>query len=132
VKSDASKTAAAFQKWLADHSATTAERERLMTVIENLERDVTVAEAEQAAADLRKRYAAKVVANEKLAQRIKADIAKANAILLALVRDVAEGAAINAALPDDVEPLLPADFIARGRPGLDHKELKRRTRAEVP
>ena len=62
-------------------------------------------------------------------QRIKAGLAKANGILLALVRDVAEAAAddaaINAALPDDVDPLIPADFIARGRSGLDRKELKK-------
>ena len=62
-------------------------------------------------------------------QRIKAGLAKANGILLALVRDVAEAAAddaaINAALPDDVDPLIPADFIDRGRSGLDRKELKK-------
>jgi hypothetical protein len=128
TKSEASKTATAFQKWRADHSATAAERERLITVIENLEREVTVAEAEQAAAELRKRHAAKVVANQKLAQRIKADLARASAILIALVRDAAqaatEDAEINERLPDDLEPLVPADFIARGRPALGRKEIE--------
>ena len=88
-----------------------------------------LAEAEQAIADLRRRHAAKVASNAKLAVRIKTDVAKANAILLSLARDVAEAAArnsrINAELPDSMEPLVPADLLARGRPGLGRKELKK-------
>ena len=128
AKSDASRSAASFGKWRADHDAKAAERDRLTALIETLERESAVVESTEAEAAMRRRYAAKVTANAKLAQRIKTDLARANSILLALVCDVAEAAddaAINAALPDDLEPLTPADFIARGRPGLDRKELKK-------
>lgn len=129
TKSEASRSPAAFAKWRTSHDAAIAERERLTTVIESLERDVTVTEAERSIADLRKRHAAKAAANARLAAGIKADLAKANTILLTLARDVAEAAEensrINAELPDDLEPLVPADFIGRGRPGFDRKELSK-------
>jgi hypothetical protein len=129
AKSEASKSTATFLKWRTGHDAATAERERLMTVIENLEPAVAPEESASAREDLLKRYEAKVTANAKLANRIRSDVAKANAILLALVRDVAKAAEedsrINASLGDDLEPLVPADFIARGRPGLNRQEVNR-------
>jgi hypothetical protein len=127
TKSDASKTPAAFAKFRSNHEALAAEHERLTTVIDNLEPTVAAEESSDAREQLLRRYAEKKASNAKLAARIPTDIRKANAILLALVRDVAEAAAedseINACLPDDMQPLTPADFIARGRPGLDRKEL---------
>ena len=129
AKSEASKTSAEFSKWRDAYGAASAERERLLTVIENLEPIVATEESVEVKEELLRRYEAKAAANAKLASRIRADIAKANKILLDLVRDVAQSAAedaeINASLPEDVEPLIPADFIARGRPGLDRKELKK-------
>jgi hypothetical protein len=129
AKAEASKTPSAFSKWRAAYDAATAERERLVTVVESLEPAAAAEESASARDDLLKRYEAKATANAKLASRIKSDVAKANAILLALARDVAQSAAedaeINAGLPDDIEPLTPADFAARGRPGLDRKELKK-------
>jgi hypothetical protein len=119
AKSGASRTTASFTKWKTDRDTKTAERERLIAWIEALESEVAVIESEEAEAAFRKRYEARVAANAKLAERIPDYIKKANSILLALVREVAEAAAddaqINAALPDDLEPLTPADFIARGR-----------------
>ena len=44
AKSEASKSSASFAKWRADFDAATAERERLMTVIENLEPAVVAEE----------------------------------------------------------------------------------------
>lgn len=128
-KIEASKTAASFDEWRSTHGAIAAERERLTVVIEGLEPTVAAEEAGQAKVDLLRRYEARNTANQKLAARIKADLTKANNIVLALVRETAEAAVedsrINAALPDDLEPLIPADFIARGRPGLDRKELSK-------
>jgi hypothetical protein len=130
TKSEASKTTAAFTKWRTAYGAANAERERLMIVIEGLELAVAAEESANASEGLLRRYEAKAAANEKLAARIKADLAWANGILLRIVRDVAAAAAedaeINAGLPEGIEPLLPADFIARGRPGLDRKELEKR------
>jgi hypothetical protein len=129
AKSVAIHNAASFAQWKADYNLKQAERERLTALIEALKPEVALIESEEAEAALRKRYAAKVTANAKLAARIKADLAKANGILLALVRDVAEAAAedseVNAALPDDLAPLIPAGIIARGRPGLERQELEK-------
>jgi hypothetical protein len=129
AKSDASRSAAAFASWRADHDAKTAERDRLATRIENLELEVAIVEADEADQSLRKNHADRKAANEKLAQRIKSEIKKANSILMALIQDVAlaaqEDAKINADLPDDLEPLMPADLLARGRPGLERQELNR-------
>ena len=98
-------------------------------MIENLEPIVAAEKLAEGKEELLRRYEAKAAANAKLAARIKVDLTKANNILLNLVRDVAEAAAedsqINAQLPDDMEPLVPADLLARGRPGLGRKELKK-------
>ncbi len=127
AKSEASRNQVAFISWRTKHGAVTAERERLVALIEVLEAEAAADEAKAADDTLRKRHADRKVANLKLAARIKADLTKANSILLALVRDVALAAAedseVNAALPDDLEPLVPADFIARSRPGLERLEL---------
>ncbi|KGT75647.1 hypothetical protein MA20_30985 [Bradyrhizobium japonicum] len=129
TKSEAARDRASFDEWRAKSAAATAEHERLIALIETLKQEAAADDALEAEAALRRRYAVKVTANAKLATRIKSDVAKANAIMLGLVRDVWESAAedveINAALPDDLEPLVPADFIARGRPGLERQELKR-------
>jgi ElaB/YqjD/DUF883 family membrane-anchored ribosome-binding protein len=128
TKSDASKTPAAFAKFRSNHEALAAERERLTTVIDNLEPIVAAEEASDTKEQLLRRYAEQKTSNAKLASRIQTDIRKANAILLSLIRDAAAAAAedseINAALPDDLEPLASADFIARSRPGLQRQELK--------
>ncbi|MEH2508566.1 hypothetical protein V1290_007377 [Bradyrhizobium sp. AZCC 1578] len=129
AKSEAARDQALFNEWRTKYAAATAERERLVALIEVLEAEAAIAEVKAADDTLRKRHADRKAVNVKLAARIKADIAKANAILLALVRDVAqsavEDAEINAALPDDLERLAPADLIARGRPGLDRQEVKK-------
>jgi hypothetical protein len=129
AKSAASRSAASFTQWRTDNDAKAAERERLTALIETLEQEVVVVESEEAVAALRKRYAAKVASNAKLATRIRADLAKTNSIVLALIRDVAQAAAedveIGATLPDDLEPLVPADFLARGRPAVEAVEIGR-------
>lgn len=121
-KAEASKSAAAYAEWRADHDEKIGERERLSTLVEVLEAEVSAANGVEADAELRKRYAAKVAANAKLAARINSDLAKANAMMLALARDVARSAMedrlMNRSLPDDLDPLVSADFLARGAPGL--------------
>lgn len=128
-KVEASKTAASFDEWRSTHGDIAAERERLTVVIEGLEPIVAAEESGQAKVELLRRYEARTAANQKLAARIRTDLAKANLIMLRLTRDVVEAAAedtrINAELPDDLEPLVPADIIARGRPGLARRELKK-------
>jgi hypothetical protein len=129
AKSDASRSAASFAGWRADHDAKTAERERLATLIQNLESEVAAVEADEARNELLKRHAAKITTNIKLAARIKSDLAKANAILTTLVRDIANAAIddadINTRLPEGVDPLIPADILARGRAPLPRIDLEK-------
>ncbi|WP_028346061.1 hypothetical protein [Bradyrhizobium murdochi] len=128
AKSEAARDQTLFNEWRTKYAAATSERERLVALIEVLEAEAATAEVKAAEDALRRRHADRKVANEKLAQRIRTDIKRANSILLALVRDVADAAAedarINESLPDDMEPLIPADFIARGCRGLERQELK--------
>ncbi|RQH15689.1 hypothetical protein [Bradyrhizobium sp. RP6] len=127
AKAAAIRTAASFATWKADFDAKQAERERLAALVDAIEAEDAAAKVAADAAALRQRHADRKAANEKLASRIQADLKKANAILLALVRDVAEAAAedaaVNAALPDDLEALVPADVLARTRAGLARKDL---------
>jgi hypothetical protein len=129
TKGVAIRNSSEFNKWRIDHDARTAERERLLALIEVLEVEAATAEAENADAALRKRYADRKTANVKLAARIKADLAKANSILLALFRDVAsaqiEDSAINDRLPEGLGPLIPANELARGRAALPSTEIGR-------
>ncbi|MEY9885268.1 hypothetical protein [Bradyrhizobium sp. USDA 329] len=127
AKSDAIRSAASFATWKIDYSTKQAERERLTALISAIEQEDAAARASAEAAALRQRYADRRKANDKLAARIRADLGKANTIMTALIRDVAEAAeadaAVNAALPDDLEPLVPADVLARTRAGLARKDL---------
>jgi hypothetical protein len=132
TKSEASKTSSAFLKWRDAHSAATAERERLTTVIEGLEPAVAAEESSAAREDLLRRHNAKSAANAKLATRIRADIAKANSIMTALMRDVAKAEIEDRKINDEigrmdleVEPLAGANMLARGRRAEPPVELDR-------
>src|SRR5689334_14107675 len=80
AKSQASRNPALFNEWRTKYAVATVERERLVALVGVLERQVE--DAEEAEASLRKRHAAKLAANAKLASRIRSDVAKANAIML--------------------------------------------------
>lgn len=129
AKNDAARSASAFTKWRTDHATATVERERLVALVEILGTEAATAEAKDADASLRKRHADRKAANLKLAARIKADLARANSILLALFRDVAsaqiEDSAINDRLPEGLGPLIPANELARGRAALPSTEIGR-------
>jgi hypothetical protein len=128
-KADASRSPKAFETWCALHRVTSAERERLTILIQLLENEAASADKDAAEDDLRRRYGEKLIANAELAKRIRNDLEKANTILLALVHDVAKSAmedqTINASLPDDLEPLIAADFQARARPALPREHISR-------
>lgn len=121
-KAEASKSAAAYAEWRADHETKVDERDRLSTLVAALESEVAVAKGADADAELRRRHGAQAVAIQKLVARIHTDLPKANSIQLALARDVAkselENRLINRSLPDDLKPLVSADFLARGAPAL--------------
>lgn len=129
TKVAASASSAAFAAWRQEHDTRTAERERLQILIEVIERDLAAAIAADRIEELRQRHAAKLVENAKLAERVRSDLAKANAIYIALIRDVARSAvedqAISAELPEDLGPLISADQLARARPGLSREEISR-------
>ncbi|WP_315747578.1 MULTISPECIES: hypothetical protein [unclassified Bradyrhizobium] len=129
AKSEASASPAAFNAWRNDHDAKTAERERLQVWIETLEREVAASGTADRVNEVRKKHAAKLLENAKLAQRIRSDLERAEAIMLPLIRDVAQSAAddqaLNVELPDGLEPLVSADQLARSRPMLEREEVSR-------
>ncbi|WP_316205304.1 hypothetical protein [Bradyrhizobium sp. SZCCHNS3004] len=129
AKSQASASSAAFGAWRKDQDAKTAERERLQLRIETLERELAASGDTDRADEIRKKHAAKLLENAKLAQRIRSDLERAEAIMLPLIRDVAQSAAddqaLNVELPDGLEPLVSADQLARSRPMQEREEISR-------
>jgi hypothetical protein len=122
-------TSEAHFAWRAKRDTANGEVERLGKLIRAIELEAESALLAKAEAKLRGRHADKLKMNSDLADRIRRDLAKANAILLSLLRDVAVSAAedqmINATIPDDLEPLMTAEFLARGRSALPRKEIGR-------
>jgi hypothetical protein len=118
----------AYALWRADNEAKAAERERLTIMIDSIERELSEASTADADAEFRKRHAAQGSANAKLAGRTNADLAKVASIILTLARDHAEAALedrrINQLLPDDLAPLVSADFLARGAPALPREVIR--------
>ena len=88
-KSAAARSSADYLKWRTSYDGANSERERLTALVETLEAEAEIAAAKDAAAELRRRYENRKAANAKLAARIKSDLAKANSILLGLIREVA-------------------------------------------
>ncbi|MDA9469624.1 hypothetical protein XH87_34350 [Bradyrhizobium sp. CCBAU 53415] len=127
AKPTAIRNTATFAEWRVKHDALDAERERLSELIVTLEHEECEAKAAAEAVALRERYDECRAANQKLAARIKSDLKKANAILVALLRDTAQAdiatGAVNAQLPDGLEPLVPPEAIARTRAGLPRQDL---------
>jgi hypothetical protein len=123
-------TAEAHAAWRAKRDNANGEVERLGKVLRAIEEEVENVNLAEAEANLRRRHAEKLKLNTALAKRTQADIARANAILLPLLRDVAastaEDQAISAALSKlelDLEPVVPAELLARGKPALPRKQI---------
>jgi len=129
-KSEASKAGReAFALWREEFDWRGTERERGALLIETLERELAEEDSAAAEADLRDRYEVRRTANEDLAKRAVSNLRKANELYIATIREAAmaaiENAAINAALPPDLEPLVSVDVLARSRPGLPRQEIGR-------
>jgi hypothetical protein len=131
AEAEARLTAKDYAAWRASRAAVDVEIERLSALVASLEEPAERERELNAFAAIRKQHAAKVKANADLAARVRADVARANAILLSLLRDVAASALedqrINSQLPDDLEPVVGADHLARGRPELPRKEIDKTT-----
>jgi hypothetical protein len=128
-KLKSSKTPQTFTAWQTESAANETEKSRLRYLIPLIEDELQVAEASVAEAELREKYEAKHVANAELAKRIQSEVAKANAIILAVVAETAQSAledqVINAQLPEHLERFISADFQARARSGLPRQEIGR-------
>ena len=124
----ASTSSESYAQWRADRESLTVERQRLAILVKTLEQEIADNSAAEAAAMTRLRHGEKKKLNAALAKRIRSDLAKANAILLPLLRDVAASALedqqINARLPDDLPALVGADYLARSREALQRKVVK--------
>jgi hypothetical protein len=122
---DALLSADAYAAWRAERAA--VEIERLSALAAALEGPAAREYEINAADALRKRHAGKLKANAALADRIRLDIARINEIaiplLAAVVASDAEDRQLNGQLPDDIEPVLGADHLARGRLALPRKEI---------
>jgi len=129
VETDARATAEGYAAWRAERAAVDVEIERLTLLVADLEEPAAQERELSTLEAVRNEHAKKRKANAALAVRIRNDLAKANEILLALVHDVAkstyEDLQLNNQLPDDLEPIISADHLARGRPGLARKEIAR-------
>lgn len=116
-----------YAAWKAERDANETEIDRLTKLIVILEAEIAAATEAEADNNIRKRYEAQLKANAGLAKRIRADLTKANEILLALIRDVSaaaiEDASINGGLPDDLAPLVSAEQMARGKAALPRKDI---------
>ncbi|EKS34343.1 hypothetical protein [Afipia broomeae] len=116
-----------YAGWKAERDANETELERLSKLIANLEAEFAAATEAESDSNIRKRYDAQQKANAILAKRIRADLTKANDVLLALIRDVSvaavEDAKINGCLPDDLVPLVSAEQLARGKVAMPRKDL---------
>jgi hypothetical protein len=124
-----SKSAEGYKQWRLDREAQNLERERLTILIETLERDIANNAAADAEAAIRKRHAEKLKLNSALAKQIRQDLERINETALKLLRAVAtsaqEDVLLNLQLPDDLEPLVGADQLARGRAALPREEISR-------
>ncbi|MBN9597536.1 MAG: hypothetical protein J0G36_19570, partial [Afipia sp.] len=93
-----------YVAWKSERDANETELDRLTKLIAILEADIAAATEVEADSNVRKRYDAQLKTNAGLAKRIRADLTKANDILLALIHDVSaaaiEDASINGSLPD--------------------------------
>lgn len=116
-----------YAAWKSEWDANETELDRLRKLIACEEGDLAVATEAEADSSIRKRYDAQLKANVSLSKRIRADLTKANEILLALIRDVSaaavEDASINDGLPDDLAPLVGAEQLARGKTAMPRKEI---------
>lgn len=117
-----------YAVWRSEHDATQTEVERLTKLITIVEANLDAVRAADGDSSLRKRHAAQRKANGALSKRIRDDLAKANEILFSLMRDVASAAIedleINGKLPDDLDPLIGADHLARGKAAVPRKDLR--------
>jgi hypothetical protein len=124
-----SKSPEGYKKWKADFENLKLERERLTILIGTLERDMAQNAAADAEAAIRKRHAEKLKSNAALAKQIRQDVERINETALKLLRAVAtsaqEDVLLNLQLPDDLEPLVGADQLARGRAALQREEISR-------
>jgi hypothetical protein len=129
IEGDTIGTAEAHATWRAKRDSANGEVERLRKVLRAIEEEAESVNLAEAEANLRRRHAEKVKSNAALAKKIREVTSKANATLLQLALEVAISAAedqtIYAALPDDLDPLVPADVQARGRHALPRKEISR-------
>lgn len=128
AKGEASKAGReAFAQWKDDSDWRTMEKDRLTVLIEELSREVANEDAAEASARLRETYKRRRAANGELANRIVNELSRINSETLALLREIAtaaiEDVTINAALPDDLEPLVSAHVLARAHPGRARQEL---------
>lgn len=116
-----------YAAWKSERDANETELDRLAKLIVILEADIAATTEAEADSNVRKRYDGQLKANAVLAKRIRADVTKANEILLALIRDVSaaaiEDASINGSLPDDLVPLVGAEQLARGKAALPRKDI---------
>jgi len=129
AEDEARSSADAYAAWRASRAAVDVEIERLTALAASLEEPARLERERNAIEAARKRHAEKVKSNAELAKRTQDEIAKMNAIMLPLLRDLAASQAedqfLNASLPNGLDPLIPAEFLARGRPGLPRKEIAR-------
>lgn len=116
-----------YAEWKSEWDANETELDRLRKLVACREGDLAVAAEAEADSNIRKRYDAQIKANASLAKRIRADLTKANDLLLALIRDVSaaavEDASINDGLPDDLVPLVGAEQLARGKAAMPRKDI---------
>jgi len=116
-----------YVAWKSERDANETELDRLTKLIAILEADIAAATEVEADSNVRKRYDAQLKTNAGLAKRIRADLTKANDILLALIHDVSaaaiEDASINGSLPDDLVPLVSAEQLARGKAALPRNDI---------
>jgi hypothetical protein len=129
AETNARASAETYATWRAERAAAEVEIERLTFLVADLEQPAAQERELNALEAVRNEHAKKRKANAALAVRIRNDLAKANEILLALVRDVAtstyEDLQLNSQLPADLDPIVGADHLARGRPGIPQKEIGR-------
>jgi hypothetical protein len=127
TEADARSSADTYSDWRASRDAIDVEIERLSGLAASLEEPADRERERNAVEAVRKRHAEKVKSNAALARRIRDDVARANAILVPLLCDLAASNAedfqLNGHLPDDLDPIVGADFLARAKPGLPRKKI---------
>jgi hypothetical protein len=128
---EATDSPAIFAAWRAERDAAISEVDRLTKLVARLEAAAGADERATQEAEIAKRANDQRRTNEALAARIKTEGGPAIEKLLALAREVATAAvvdaAINAKLPDDAEKIVSADMQARHRPPLPRETVSERT-----